>query len=255
MKKRAECHHEKLYTHKKTGVFARLFNFLLTKIIFRKMQFVFHNEMPEEPSVLVGNHTKIMAPLMMQYVYPEQLRTWSNGSLSEKKTCVDMLKNFTIKGLKGEWFYSKIVVVLAPIITRFFRKTLNSIPVYHDWRIVKTFDESILTLEHGSHLAIYPEIKKAALNEVLCPFATGFVYLAYNYYKETGKSLKFYPVYCAPSLKETHIGKPIQYDPEVSIKKQSKDVVEYLQNTITQLARDLPSHKIAHLLKDFTLEE
>lgn len=243
------------YTCRKTGLFARAFRLLVTKILVRKMSFIFHDGAPSEPSVLVGNHTKFLAPLAVQYLYPGKVRTWSNGKLIDRKTCYDMLKNETIKGIKGEWLYKLLLPILAPLMAYYFRVTLNCIPVYHDLRVRFTFQESVRSLENGAHIAIFPEQKKPAINEILCPFASGFAYLAYNYYNETGKILQFYPVYCALSLKQTHVGTPIAYDPEVNIKEQSAIISDYLVAEITKMARSLPPHKIAHVLNDFKIEQ
>lgn len=245
---------DKIYTHVKKGPFAALFKIMVVNILIRKMEFIFHDGKPEEPAALVCNHTKIMAPLVLQYMYPGNLRTWSNARLTHKTTCLEMLTE-NVEGIKQEKLYKFLLPIFAPLFAYYFREKLNCIPVYHDLRVKHTFEESVRTLENGSHIAIYPEKKAPAVNEVLCPFASGFVYLAYNYYNETGKRLKFYPVYCAFSLRQTHIGKPVEYDPGVNIKKQAADVADYLASEITNMARSLPPHKISHLLNDFNLEE
>ena len=239
----------KTYTHKTKGLLARLVNFFLTKVLIKKLQFIFHNGEPDSPSVLVSNHTALIAPLSMQYMYPDKIRTWSNGKLIDAKLCYDMLKNEVLVGRHNKLIYKLLLPMVSPLIAYYFRVTFNSIPVYHDLRIAKTLKESIATLEQGVHLAIYPEQKEPAINEILCPFASGFTYIAYSYYMETGKLLKFYPIYYAFSLKQVHIGNPIEYNPEIDIKKQSLDITAYLEDAIVQLARDLPAHKIFHYEK------
>lgn len=215
------------------------------------MEFIYHDEKPTEASVFVGNHTKFCGPLAIQYKYPEDVRTWSEARLIDRKSCYDLFKNTVIKNIKGEKFYKLLLPVMIPLISWYYRKQLNCIPVYHDMKISKTFTESATTLENGVHVAIYPENVEKKLNEVICKFATGFIYLAYNYYKLTGKRIKFYPLYCAQTLNQTHFGKPIEYDPDKPIKEQSVVIAHYLEEQITALARSLPHHKIISIFGDY----
>ena len=242
---------EQTFTHKKKGIGSKLVTFFLSKIIVGKMEFIYHGEKPEEPSVFVGNHTKFYAPLAVQYKYPEAVRTWSAALLLERKTCYELFKNKIIKNIKGEWFFRLILPIMAPIISWYYRKQLNCIPVHRDRNITKTFEISTQTLQNGVHIALYPEIREEKLNDVVNKFATGFVYMGHEYYNITKKKLKFYPVYCAPSLHQTHFGIPIEYNPDKGVKEQSKMVGEYLESAITEMAKSLPAHKIVHMLKDF----
>lgn len=250
MKKRIKKDRPKLYSHKKTGFFAGFFKLLLTKIIFRKMQYIYHSEAPTEPSILVGNHTKFYAPLAVQYTYPENVRTWSMVDMMETKPSKALFRNRILQNIKGEKFLRLLVPIVVPFITLFYRKQLNAIPVYHDFKIKSTMDISVDTLINASHVAIYPEIREIKFNQYINGFASGFAYLAYSYYLATGKKIKFYPFYCAPSLQQVHFGNPIEYDPDISIKEQAEDIARYLEKELTRVADSLPVHKISAMMGD-----
>jgi len=240
----------KLYTQKKKGLFTKLISWLLRKFFIRGMEYFYQAEAPDEPAVFVGNHTKFYAPLAIQYTYPENVRTWSMVSMMETKSCKALFRNRILHKIKGEKFYRLLVPIVVPFITLFYRKQLNAIPVYHDFKIKNTMDISVDTLSNGSHVAIYPEIREIRLNQYINGFANGFAYLAYNYYSKTGKCIKFYPFYCAPSIHQTHFGAPIQYDPNIPIKEQAETIARYCEAELTRVAGSLPEHKISAMMGD-----
>jgi hypothetical protein len=134
--------------------------------------------------------------------------------------------------------------VLAPFVVWMYKKQANSIPVYFDFNVYKTFKMSSETLTNGSSVIIYPERACNEFNGVLSGFATGFTFVAQAHHKSTGECIKFYPVYFAQTLKEVHFGKPIMYNPEVPMEEQSIAISDYIFNQIMQLHSKLPPHKV-----------
>lgn len=252
MKNKVEAPISENFTHERKGFSSKIVNFILGRMVVPKMNFVFHDEIPSEPAIFVGNHTRFRGPLAIQYKYPGKVRTWSDARLIEKKSCYDLFKNKVIKDLKGERFLKMLLPAGIPLISWYYRKKLNCIPVYRDMGVAKTFKASSNTIMHNVNVAVYPEVIEDRLNEVVCKFATGFVYVAYNFYKLTGKKIKFYPLYCAETLKETHFGKPIQYNPDEPIKDQAEVIARYLEEQVTLLARNLPNHKMITIFGDYT---
>lgn len=232
------------FTHERKGFASKLINFILTRVVIGKTEFVFHDEKPLEASVFVANHTRVNGPLTIQYLYPGAVRTWSNALLIDRKSCHEHFKKNIIKNIRGEKFFKLLLPILVPIINWYYKKQLNCIPVYHDMNVSKTFSISVETLKNNVNIALYPEIKETVKNEVISNFATGFSYIGFFYYRETKKLLKFYPTYIAQTLGQIHFGKPIEYNPTIPMKEQSLAISEYLENGITELARSLPPHKI-----------
>lgn len=239
------------FTHAKNGFAAKFVTFLMTKLVIGKTKFIFHDGIPSEPSVFVANHTRAKGPLTIQYLYPGDVRTWSNAKLIEKKSCYDHFKTNIIKNIRGEWFFKLLLPLGIPLVNWYYKKQLNCIPVYHDMNISKTFTSSTQTLVNGVNVAVYPEIKETVNNEVLSNFAVGFTYMGFYYHRETGKNLNFYPVYIAQTLREIHFGKPIAYDPTIPMKDQALIISDYLASSITNLARSLPKHKIVTVYGDY----
>lgn len=233
-----------IYTQKKTGLFARFFKTLL-RVVYGKYTFIYHYEEPSKASVFVSNHTSHVAPLVFQYQSPKNVRTWGNSKFFTKEDCrthlrSDMCKDNSFKSK----FLSFLIQVLAPFVVWVYKKHANSIPVYFDFNIYKTFKMSSETLTNGSSVIIYPEKAYNEFNGVLSGFATGFAYVAQAHYKLTEECINFYPVYFAQTLKEVHFGKPITYNPEVPMEEQSITISDYIFNQIMELYSALPPHKV-----------
>ncbi|HQC55312.1 MAG TPA: hypothetical protein PKX91_06290 [Clostridia bacterium] len=235
-----------LYTERKTGCFARFFKFLV-RLLFGKFKYIYHDEEPTEPSVLISNHTYFLAPLIMQYQYPKNVRTWGNNVLFKKESAKEFLltelcidKSFKSKIL------SCLIHILSPLVAWVYTKQLNGIPVYYDdLNAYKTFKISSETLSNGSNVAIYPENTKTAratYNGVISEFSTGFTYIGKIHYRATGKCVKYYPIYAAQDFKEIHFGKPIAYDPEIPMNEQAEIIVKHLFDEIMRLNSLLPEH-------------
>jgi hypothetical protein len=243
-----------LYTHKKKGIFARI-TARIIKTYVGKMDYFYQFERPEEPSLLVGNHTKFYAPLAIQYTYPEDVRTWSASNLLNVKEAKQLFRNRILPNIKGERFFRMLVPFGVPLIVLYYRRHLNPVPVYRDFNISLTFEKSIKTLQNGSHIVIYPEERDEKYNDYICAFRKGFVYLAQNYYEATGKRLKFFPFYCAQSIHQTHFGRPIEYDPDIPIKIQAAQIAHYLEEEITRIIDSLPPHKVISMMGDIFDQE
>lgn len=243
-----------LYTHKKDGFFARITGWFIRKIFIRKLEYHFQGERPQEPSLLIGNHTKSFAPLATQYTYPDNVRTWSVAAFLDTKQCKELFRRRILVNIKYEKLFRFLLPLIAPFLVMYYKRHLNPIPIFRDLKILNTFNMSIKTLQAGSHIALYPELRDIKFNQYICGFETGFVYLAYNYYIETGKKLKFFPFYCAPALRQTHFGNPIEYNPDIPIKERAVMIAEYLQAEITRVAESLPPHRIISMMGDIFYE-
>jgi hypothetical protein len=64
------------------------------------------------------------------------------------------------------------------------------------------------------------------------------------YYKKFGEELPFVPMYIAPSLKKMVIGKPIYFSSQTPIDEERERICKDLMESITQIAYDLPRHRV-----------
>ena len=213
-------------------------------VFYPRMELVGLENLPEEPFVLVGNHSQAHGAVVAEERLPFDLYTWCNYQMMDKKeVCAYALKDFWQDKPKAlqplYWLVSKIIKYPAVYIMSHAR----TIAVYHDNRCISTFRKSLEKLQDGYNLVIYPECRER-YNNIIYEFQDRFIDLAKMYYKRSGKRLSFVPMYLAPKLKKIFFGKPIAYDPEISMDVQRGQIKQQLMDTITEIACAQPLHTV-----------
>lgn len=214
----------------------------IVRAFFPKNEFIWKTEKPDEdePLFFVCNHTKIYAPVYF-LLQKKTFRTWSNCYFLFYDECWSHLKNKVLTGKRKK--LKPLAFLLTPLIVWIFRAT-EPIPVYHFTKKVQTtFDKSIATMKENVPQVIFPERTENKVNRYVYEFNAGFPLVAEQYYKETGKKMKFYPVYCAEKLHTFAVGDPIEYNPEIPMKLQRSQICRYLENKICELGDGLPEHE------------
>lgn len=220
------------------------FNLFIFGLFFPKNEIVWQTKKPEkEPIFYVCNHTRLYAPKVFLLQKPK-IRPWSNYQFLSFKTCYHHMFHKILKYVKCKWLLYPLSVILIPFIVLLFR-AIEPIPVYHSSSktVTETFKKSIETMESGTSQVIFPERTDIKANKYIHIFYRGFTLVASEYYKKTGKKLKFYPVYCATKLRKLLVGEPIEYNPEIPMKIQRETICTYLENAIAKLGDSLPNHK------------
>lgn len=216
----------------------------IVRLFFPKNEFIWMTEKPAEGETpfFVCNHTKIYAPVYF-LLQKEKVRVWSNYNFLFYKHCWQHLSSTVLKTFKFGFLLLPLAFILTPIIVWTFR-AIEPVPVYHsDKNVLVTFKKGVQTMQEGIPQVVFPESTKNQANKYLYKFHEGFPLIALSYYQETGKIMKFYPVYCAEKLHTFVVGKPISYDPNIPLKTQRKDICQYIENTIATLGDSLPEHK------------
>ena len=211
-------------------------------LFYKKRAFEGLANIPEEPSIIVGNHSKTHGPIMSELYFPKKKYIWCIGQMMNMKEAPDYaFDDFWSKKPKwNRWIYRILSYLIAPIAAYIFNNA-DCIPVYKDMRLAKTYINTVRGLEEGRRIIIFPECHNP-FNNIINDFQDRFVDVAKLYHKRTGKNLAFVPMYHAVKLKKVVFGKPVFYDPDVPIEEQRKLIINYLQTNITSLAKGLPKH-------------
>lgn len=220
----------------------------LVRIFYRKRTFIGMENLPKEPSIVVGNHAQIHGPITSQVFFPTYKYIWCVGQMMHVKEVPEYAyTDFWSKKPKYiRWFFKLASYIIAPFSAYYFTKA-DTIAVYKDSRLISTFRNTLRKLNDGAHIVIYPE-EPQPYNDIVNEFQDKFVDVARLYYKRTGKALSFVPMYNAPKLKTVVFGKPIVFDPEADIETQREEICTYLKEEITSLAKSLPRHKVVPYL-------
>lgn len=226
---------------KKTSTLFKIIK-ALVRFFFGKMEVVGLENLPENNTIIVGNHTQMNGPIAGELFMKDNCYIWCAGEMMNLKE-VPQYAFHDFWSQKPKWthpFYRLLSYIITPLALCLFHNA-RTIAVYRDMRIMSTFKESIKMLQNGANLLIFPE-KDEKNNNILYRFQENFIDIAKLYHKKTGIELTFVPMYIAPKLKKMYIGKGIPYDSKNSIEEERKRISEYLSDEITDIARSLPEH-------------
>lgn len=216
----------------------------LVRLFYPKTEVVGIENLPDEPVVIVGNHTQMHGPIACELYFSDNCYTWCAGQMMKLKEVPEYAyTDFWSQKPKIIRPLFKIVsYIIAPLSVLVFNNA-RTIAVYKDNRILSTFRESISKLQNGNSIVIFPEHDKK-YNNIIYDFQEGFVDVARLYYKRTGKELSFVPLYIAPKLKKMYLGKPIKFSAQTPIAEERRRICDYLMNEITDIACGLPEHTV-----------
>ncbi len=221
----------------------RLIRFL-ARLFYPKMKVVGAENLPDEPCVIVGNHAKTNGPVSCELYFPTERYTWCTGEMMNLREVPDYTYRdfWSHKPRYIRWLYRLASYLIAPLSVCIFNSA-NCIGVYHDMRIVGTFQETVEKLQGGANIVIFPE-HNVPRNNIICEFQDRFIDVAKMYYRRTGKSLSFVPLYVAPNLHTLYLGAPIRFDTAAPLPQERRRVCGALMDGVTELARSLPEHTV-----------
>ena len=216
----------------------------IVKFVYPKIELVGKEKLLDEPMIIVGNHTQMNGPLACEFYSARERYTWSAGEMMHlKEVPAYAYKDFWSQKPKfSRPFYKIMSYLIAPLSVVVFNNA-NTIGVYRDKRIIKTFRETLMHLENGADIVIFPE-HDVKYNHILYEFEDKFIDVAKMHYKKSGKELAFIPLYIAPKLKKMYFGEPIRYCAENPIEEERKRICKHLMDQITDIACALPEHTV-----------
>ncbi len=200
--------------------------------------------LPDGPSIVVGNHSQAYGPVAAELYFPGEHYTWCISEMMEKENVADYAyKDFWSKKPALIRPFFRLVSHMIPAVSEIVFTNAATIPVYRDKRIMNTFQISCDRLKDGAAVVIFPE-EYTEYNNIVHKFQRGFVHTAKYYYRQTKETIPFVPMYVCPELGKLVLGKPILYSPDNSSDEEAERICSYLQDSISELAYNLPRHRV-----------
>jgi len=217
-------------------------------LFYKDREIVGIENLPDEPSIIVGNHAQMHGPIASELYFPTKKYIWCAGQMMNmKEVPAYAYKDFWSRKPKVvRWIYKIISYLIAPLCAYIF-KHADTIAVYKDERVIGTFKQTIRGLDEGANIILFPEYEKE-YNNIVNEFQDKFVDVARLYYSKYKKELYFVPMYNAAKLHKIILGKPIKFDHTLDMDEQRKLICNYLKQEITKMARELPVHKVVPYL-------
>lgn len=216
----------------------------LVRLFYPKIDVVGAENLPDEPCVIVGNHSQMNGPIACELYFPGHRYIWCTGEMMHAgEVAAYAYKDFWSNKPKwSRWFWKALAHIITPLSVCVFNNA-NTVGVYHDSRLLNTFRTSMKLLDEGGSMIIFPE-HDVPRNNIVYEFQDKFVDLARLYCKKSGKELCFVPMYLAPSLRKMYIGKPLRFDSGANIKAERVRICTYLMDEISEMAMSLPRHRV-----------
>lgn len=216
----------------------------IVRLCYVKMEIEGMENLPDEPCVVVGNHTQMNGPIACELYLPDDYFIWCAGQMMQWKEVPGYAyEDFWAQKPKYLRPFFKLAAYLITPLSVLVFNNARTIPVYRDSRIVGTFKQTVRTLQDGRSVVIFPE-RDEKCNNIIYQFEDKFIDTARFYYKKTGREISFVPMYIAPKLKKMYVGKPIRFRADVPIEEERQRICRYLMADITETARSLPRHTV-----------
>ena len=230
-------------SEKKTTVTYKIIRALISWV-YQKTQILGLEHLPAEPCIIVGNHCQLNSPLVAELRFPGKLKIWTAGQMMTwKEVPAYAFQDFwSQKPRWTHWYFRLVSYLITPLSVCLFNNA-RTIPVYHDMRLMSTFRQTMAALDEGENIIIFPE-HDVKYNHIVYEFQDKFVDVAKMYYKKTGKTLQFVPMYVAPRLKQAKLGAPIAFDPTADVKAERVRITHALMEAITDIACGMPRHTV-----------
>ena len=214
----------------------------IVNALFPKMQVEGLENVPKDGAILVGNHAHMYGPIAAELYLGSNRFTWCAGEMMNlKEVPAYAFQDFwSRKPRYTHVFYRILSYLIAPLSVLIFNNA-NTIPVYHDARVMTTFRQTVRALCEGKNVVIFPE-HHVPYNNIIYSFQDRFIDTARMYCNLTQKEMFFVPMYIAPRLKKIILGKPIRYHADASMDQERCRIREELMEAITRMGRAQPRH-------------
>lgn len=213
-------------------------------LVYPQMELVGLENLPEDASIIVGNHCQAHGPIITEERLPFDHYTWCIAQMMNRQEVARYAYEdfWSGKPRRFRWLYWLVSRIL-PVPASYIMSHVRTIPVYRDNRCIATFRKTMEKLQEGFHVVIFPE-HYVPYNNIVWEFEDRFIDLARYYYKKTGKCLNFVPMYLAPKLRRILIGKPILFQPEKPLPEERERIRVELMESITRIALAQPLHTV-----------
>jgi len=220
----------------------------LLKALYRKPHIQgFENIRPGFPAVYVANHQNSYGPIILMTRLPFLVYPWVTYEITDRDLCpIYVEKDFIYKELRLK---PPLSLLLATIIGRIcvsLMQYLEAIPVYrHNRNVSESLRRSVIYLEEGRNLLLFPEIPELPLNEHICMFDNGFVRIAKQYAENNGGTVLFYPVAVNRVRRYINIGKPVQLSTNAEFHMEKRRIARELRERICDMLENAQQDKFA----------
>lgn len=197
----------------------------LMKGRYKKPKFVFLGEPFGNGGIILSNHEGTEAPMSLELYCDKPIRMWGASEMNSGLVQLYKYQTRVYYHEKKHWnlHLARLFCLIASPLTNLFYKGLNLISTYRDVRFLKTIRESLIALQNGDNVVIYPEVSDKGYLAELEGFHAGFVALAETC-KKRGMDVRIYVTYFRKSDLTYIVDAPVLYS-QLSSNGETRDEI------------------------------
>ena len=220
----------------------KLFFRFIKKIIrirYKRPEFIFLGKEFENGAIILSNHEGTDAPLSLELYAQAPIRFWGAYEMNSKLPLLYKYQSKVYYHQKKHWplFLSRLFCIIASPITYLFYRGLNLISIYPDARLSKTIKESVVAIENGDNIVIFPEHSEEGYKEELDGFFAGFTLLAERLYKKHGIDVPIYVSYFRKKDLKYIVDAPVSYSSLADGQRTREEIADILVKRCNELGK------------------
>ena len=170
---------------------------------------------PEEPTVYVCRHLNMHGPLTTVIRLDFHVHPMILSCFFDKDDCYKQYAEFTFTERRGkrkkkhDWKAYWASRIVPPVM-----RSLRAIPVYREMDVnsMQTMRKTLTYLKNNESVIVYPDKEYTAGYETVSELYEGFLLLGQLYKRETGRSLRFVPLYIDEAGRSIKESAPVTVD-------------------------------------------
>ena len=207
------------------------------KLFIKRPKFNFLGEKFTTPALILSNHVGAKGPLKLELYLNTPFRFWGTYEMNSNiKSIYKYLSTIYFHNKKHmSKPLAKIVGFIACPLLKLFYSGLNLISTYPDYRLRKTFKESLNAINTTQNLVIFPEDSSNGYHDKLTSFHPDFVMfsdLCLN--KEI--NLPIYLMYYKKKENTFIVDKPIMYSELNKLNLNKKELANIFCDRANELS-------------------
>ncbi len=149
----------------------------------------------DEPCVYVCRHLNMHGPFTTLKSLNFDVHPLILSVFFDKKSSEKHFRKFTFsKNGKPNTKFNPLIKFYSFIVPKII-KSIQGVPVYRNSNPIKTLKEGMKYLKKGESLIVYPDVDYKSGYDKISNIYDGFLFLSVIYKKQTGKNLKFIPLF------------------------------------------------------------
>lgn len=195
--------------------------------------------------IFVCNHLEVYGPVLTTLHMPFYFRPWVNSQvLNEASLEMELQAGVDrLVGFLPFWLRHRIPHWIKGLFL-FVMRSVEPIPVYRNnlREVMTTLKQTAKVLEEDDNVLIFPENPIQGEEggqypeEGVASFFTGFVHIGTEYYKNTGRTITFYPMYVCKKNRTITFDFGVTYNPKAPRSKEKERIVSYLYDRMQRMA-------------------